>query len=223
MKLGVLIVCLPALAWAVPQGQQDDDSEVAPLRGKSSLSGEKDDGIVKPKPTEQSVGDGHNNEQPTETSVDDRKPGRRNDRDRLTLNAGGTYAGVKLEGKGDLPPNVPPKPPGGPPQLTWSGFQLEAGVPTVFLQLSGVPNYSVTETPSAVVVLLKNTSVHRRNNRRPLRLEAFETSVRSVETKARGKDLVVTIKTAKPNSAHKERVQAGASGYQMLLIQIPTS
>lgn len=219
MRFVALILCLPALGWAAPPGHegQDDDSEVAPLRGRSSLSGEKDDGTVKDvKPSEQSVPEKRPPiDEPNEKSVDDKKP-----RGKLILNPAGTYAGVAIDTQ-KLPPNVPPTPPSGPPQLTWSGFQLENGVPTVFLQLSGVPQYTVTETNGAVVLLLKNTSVHRKNNRRPLRLEAFETSVRSVETKAKGKDLQVIIKTAKPNSAHTERIQAGASGYQILLIQIP--
>jgi hypothetical protein len=140
----------------------------------------------------------------------------------LTLNPGEKYQGV-APGSEALPPH-PPKLPikRGLQRLTWSGFQVKDGVPTVFLQLTAVPDYKVDEQRGAVVVTLKNTVIHLRNNRRPLRVEAFDTAVRGVEAKSKGRDTRVTISTKDSGApAHKERVEQAAGGFQFLVIELP--
>ena len=82
--------------------------------------------------------------------------------------AEGNYKGV-APGAQALPPH-PPKLPlkKGPQRMTWSGFQVKDGVPTVFLELTSAPEYHVEDAPGEVVVTLKNTVVPLRNNRRAL-------------------------------------------------------
>jgi hypothetical protein len=132
------------------------------------------------------------------------------------------YKGVAPGGPG-LPPN-PPKLPikNGPQRLTWSGFQVKDGVPTVFVQVTAPPDYQIAEQKGALVVTLKNTVVHLKNNRRPLRVGAFETAVKDVTTRAKGRDTQVVIATKDAGvPAHRERVEAAAGGFQMLVIELP--
>jgi hypothetical protein len=132
------------------------------------------------------------------------------------------YKGV-APGAQALPPH-PPKLPvkSGPQRLTWSGFQVKEGVPTVFMELTAPPDYKVDVEKNAVVVTLRNTVVPLKNNRRPLRVGAFDTAVTDVETVAKGHDTRVTIhvKGDAPPS-HRERVEAAAGGFQMLVIELP--
>src|SRR5262245_23829601 len=100
------------------------------------------------------------------------EPGETEERGNLGLTdrqAGeGAYKGV-APGAQALPPH-PPKMPvrKGPQRMTWPGFQVKDGVPTVFLELTAPPQYQVEETPGAVTVTLRNTIVPLRNNRRAL-------------------------------------------------------
>ena len=68
----------------------------------------------------------------------------------------GSYRGV-APGAANLPPH-PPKLPvtKGPQRLTWSGFQVRDGVPTVFVELTAAPDYHVSEAPGAVTVTLRS-------------------------------------------------------------------
>lgn len=141
------------------------------------------------------------------------------DTPKVLLNEG-KYQGVVLGGD-KLPPRAPKPGKSNPQRLTWSGFQLKDGVPTVFLQTTGTPSYTISEKGAALVVRLNNTTVHLRNNRRPLKLDAFDTTVRSVAAHPRGRDVEVTIQTRTPNQAHRERVEPAAGGYQMLVIELP--
>jgi hypothetical protein len=130
----------------------------------------------------------------------------------------GDYAGVSIGGEG-LPPRAPKKA-AGPQRMTWPGFQMHDGVPTVFLQTTGAPSYTVSETPGALVVTLHGTRIQLRNNQRPLDVSAFDTTVTEVSAKPRGKDVVVTIRH-KNDVAHHERVEPSAGGYQLLLVELP--
>ena len=132
------------------------------------------------------------------------------------------YQGV-APGSQALPPRAPKLPlKKGPQRMTWSGFQVQNGVPTVFLELTGEPQYSVDDEPGALTVTLKNTVVPLKNNRRALDVNAFATAVQAVEAAPKGHDVRVTIKTkgtTKPQ--HHERVQEAAGGFRMLVIELP--
>lgn len=134
------------------------------------------------------------------------------------------YKGV-APGAQALPPH-PPKLPlkAGPQRLTWSGFQVKNGVPTVFVELTAPPDYKIDEQKGALVVTLKNTVVPLKNNRRPLRVGAFDTAVTSVEAHEKGHDTEVVISLKSGGMpAHRERVEAAAGGFQMLVIELPPS
>src|SRR6478672_5725850 len=109
--------------------------------------------------------------------------------------AEGTYKGV-APGAQALPPHPPRLPlKKGPQRMTWSGFQVKDGVPTVFLEVTSAPEYHVEDAPGEVIVTLKNTVVPLHNNRRALDVTAFETAVKQVSTSSKGHDVRVTIKT----------------------------
>ncbi len=133
------------------------------------------------------------------------------------------YKGVALGGQA-LPPHPPHLPlKGGPQRVTWSGFQVKDGVPTVFVELTAPPDYTIVDQKGAVVVTLKNTVVPLKNNRRPLRVGAFDTSVTDVETEQKGHDTRVVIHTKGDGApSHRERVEAAAGGFQLLVIEIPS-
>lgn len=133
--------------------------------------------------------------------------------------AEGAYAGVSLDGQG-LPPKAPKLPLSkGPQRLTWPGFQVRDGIPTVFLQTTGTPDYAVSQTSGALLVTLHGTTIKLRNNARPLKVEAFGTDVSEVFAKPHGKDVVVTIR--RTGSAHRERVEASPGGYHLLVVELP--
>jgi hypothetical protein len=135
------------------------------------------------------------------------------------LNPEGKYGGV-APGAQNLPPKAPKLPlRKGPQRLTWSGFQVKDGVPTVFLETTGTPDYHVAAHGDGLVVTLRNTVVPVKNNRRPLRVEAFNTGVKAVETTTHGKETRVLIHMKEPMQ-HKERVEPAAGGFQMLLIEL---
>jgi hypothetical protein len=157
---------------------------------------------------------------------DDDKPAAGDEQGNLNVTekggAEGTYKGV-APGAQALPPH-PPKLPvkRGPQRMTWSGFQVKDGVPTVFLELTSAPEYHVEDAPGEVVVTLKNTVVPLRNNRRPLQVGAFDTAVKEVSTQPKGKDVRVTIKTkGGERPSHHERVEDAAGGFRMLVIELP--
>jgi hypothetical protein len=136
----------------------------------------------------------------------------------LKLNDG-NYGGV-APGAKNLPPRAPHLPlKKGPQRLTWSGFQVKDGVPTVFLETTGTPNYSVDSRADGLVVTLRNTVVPVKNNRRPLHVEAFNTPIKTVETSTHGKETRVVIHTSQA-VPHKERVEPAAGGFQLLLIEL---
>jgi hypothetical protein len=157
---------------------------------------------------------------------DDDKPAAAEEKGNLNVTekggAEGSYKGV-APGAQALPPHPPRLPlKKGPQRMTWSGFQVKDGVPTVFLELTSAPEYRVEDAPGEVVVTLKNTVVPLRNNRRALDVRGFETAVKEVSTQPKGKDVRVTIKTKSGDRpSHHERVEDAAGGFRMLVIELP--
>ncbi len=142
--------------------------------------------------------------------------------------AGGHYSGV-APGSQNLPPRAPRLPlKSGPQRLTWPGFQVRDGVPTVFLELTGAPEYQVDATRGAVMVTLKNTVVPLRNNRRPLRVGEFGTAVKQIDTQPQkhrrggGREVRVVIRTTDASPPlHREHVEPAAGGFQLLVLELP--
>jgi hypothetical protein len=144
------------------------------------------------------------------------------------LNLGGKQsAGGDYKGVAPGTPGLPPRPPrmpvtGGPHRMTWPGFQVRNGTPTVFLELTAMPTYHVDDGPGLVTVTLDNTIIPLRNNRRALDVTAFSTSVEKVVTQERRKKVRITIKTrGTSRPLHRERVEDAAGGFRLLVIEIP--
>ena len=158
----------------------------------------------------------------------DDKPAAAQDKGNLNVTdkggAEGSYKGV-APGAQALPPHPPRLPlKKGPQRMTWPGFQVKDGVPTVFLEVTAAPEYHVEDGPGAVVVTLKNTVVPLRNNRRALDVTAFSTAVKEVSTASAGHDVRVTIKTkGGDRPPHHERVEDAAGGFRILVIELPSA
>ena len=106
--------------------------------------------------------------------------------------------------------------------MTWPGFQLRNGVPTVFLELTAMPDYRIEEAPGEVTVTLRNTVVPLTNNRRPLDVTAFDTNVKMVAARRQGRDVRVTIRTrGAQRPPHREPIEDAAGGFHLLVIELP--
>lgn len=130
-----------------------------------------------------------------------------------------TYQGV-APGAPNLPPRAPKLPVAGPARMTWPGFQVKDGTPTVFLELTGAVEWSLAEKPGRLVYTLKNTTVPVRNNRRALDVSAFHGPVRFVDARPRGKDVAVTVSTH-GKVAHREHTEDAAGGFKLFVIEVP--
>jgi hypothetical protein len=130
----------------------------------------------------------------------------------------GVYHGVQ-PGGAELPPRAPHLPVKGPARMTWPGFQVRDGVPTVFLELTSPVEWSVAEGAGKLVYTLRSTTIPLANNQRPLRVGEFQTVVKNVETRKKGRDVEVTIQLRR-KVAHKEHVTDGAGGFKFLVIEL---
>lgn len=140
----------------------------------------------------------------------------------VVLNPNEKYGGVSPGGS-NLPPH-PPKLPvkGGRDHMTWLGFQIRDNIPTVFIELTGVPDYQVNESGGVLHVELKRTHVPLRNNRRPLDLAAFDAPISRVEAKVKGHFVDIEIQSKSETvPTHHERIETAAGGLQMLVIEFP--
>jgi hypothetical protein len=129
-----------------------------------------------------------------------------------------SYQGVTPGGQ-NLPPKAPKLPVKGPQRLTWPGFQVVAGVPTVFLELTGPVEWTVSESPGRLVYTLKGTTIHLRNNQRALKVAEFGTVVKEIDARPKGKDVRVTI-NVKQKVGHRERTADAAGGFKMLVVEL---
>jgi len=132
----------------------------------------------------------------------------------------GAYAGVS-PGTGNTPPRAPAAASGGAILMTWPGFQGRPdGASRFFVQTNGHVVYESRNEQGRFVLLLKNTSLHLRNNRRPLETRYFNTPVTRARVERRGRDLAVILDL---RGAVTPTVTAngGAGGYQFLLLEFP--
>ncbi|HEX4462440.1 MAG TPA: AMIN domain-containing protein [Polyangia bacterium] len=222
MRRWLLACCFLASTNAF--AQQADDSEAPPMSHKADSKAKKS-----PKPTAPPPSAEDDSEPPAPKSVPKKVERSRDVEERGNLNltdkpvADEKYGGV-APGAPALPPHPPRLPLKGPQRMTWPGFQVKEGVPTVFLEVTAAPDYQVEDAPGALTVTLKNTTVPLKNNRRPLDVRAFATAVQEVATTSKGRDVRVTIKTKgvdKP--VHHERIEDGAGGFRILVIELPAA
>ena len=130
-----------------------------------------------------------------------------------------SYHGVTPGQDGPPPPSSKfPRGKSGP-RLTWVGFNLRAGVPTVFVQLSAPVAWSLAADKGQLVYSLVGATVPLANNRRPLQVQEFGTAVKTVTARQRGRDVEVTIELSGP-VAHVERIESAAGGMKFLVIEL---
>ena len=231
-KALVLTLCVSSSSFAFGQGGQSDDDEKPGSRQKARGRSTPDEARDSDTPP------ASGNSQPSAAPADDGQPGVDAPADGApndtpsgkplrmkgkvhpeATHGEGKYAGVSLGGEG-LPPKAPKLPlHTGPNRMTWPGFQVRDGVPTVFLQTTSAPNYTVTERVGAVIVTLHGTTIKLRNNERPLKVAEFGTDVTEVAAKPHGKDVIVTI--TRKGEGHRERVEPSAGGFQVLVVELP--
>jgi len=132
----------------------------------------------------------------------------------------GAYAG-HVPGAGNMPPRPPP-PEGERRILTWPGFQArDDGASRFFLQTNGPVRTETSSEEGRFVVLLQNTRIHLRNNRRTLETRYFDTPVGRARIERRGNDVALVLELraqVTPNVSN----QQGQSGYWFVLVQFPS-
>lgn len=199
MRLRSVVVILAALMLAVPSAAEKKrkGKRRAPVPAAAAAPAPQP-------PTDNQPSDGDDVPPPADSAV--RPPA-----------LAGEYQGVR-PGKVPLPPH-PPKP-GGPPQLTWSGFMLTESGSRVFLQLTQEVPYTVAHSAREIVVTLKGCRIHRRNNARPVSTRFFATPVAKVQARRHGQDTRVVIGLRQPVQT-QPRVEAGEGGYQFLMLDFP--
>ncbi len=218
LRLTLLGAFVSSAAPALAADDQAADDEEPGSRARSGQRRRSEQAEDRDTPRAESPGVRPARAQPASTTVETGDSAVRLD------NAGiaheGVYNGVTIGGQ-NLPPRAPKLPlKTGPQRMTWPGFQVVGGVPTVFLQTTGVPDYAVTDGKGAVVVTLRRTSIKLRNNQRPLKVAEFGTDVTEVSARPRGKDVIVTIKH-RGVGAHRERVEPSAGGFSLLVVELP--
>lgn len=223
MRRLLLACCFLASTTAL--AQQDDDNEAPPLNHKADAKAAKR-AAKAPKPAPPTSAEDES-QPPAPRSVPKKveTPAEAEERGNLNLTAkpaaDDKYGGV-APGAPALPPHPPRLPLKGPQRMTWPGFQVKEGVPTVFLEVTAAPDYQVDDAPGSLTVTLKNTTVPLKNNRRPLDVRAFDTAVQEVATAPKGRDVRVTIKTkGSERPTHRERIEDGAGGFRLLVIELP--
>lgn len=136
----------------------------------------------------------------------------------------GHYGGVDL-GADHGPPHPSRGGRGGESQLTWIGFRVDQGVPSVFAELTRPVVWSLDEAAGTLVYTLQQTAIPLANNRRPLDVSQFGTAVQSVVASREGHDVKLVIRFAPAEAggkpAHRERNQDAPGGLKFLVIELP--
>lgn len=134
------------------------------------------------------------------------------------------YAGLSLspQAKNPLPP-----PKDDPPSLIWTGFAPgEAGRGgEIFLQTSRHIEHDISVAKaapgeSALLVVLRNTRIHAKNNARKIDTRFFATPVNGVVARQRKRDVELTI-SLKQAVAPQVRSQPGPDGSEVIVLSFP--
>ena len=129
----------------------------------------------------------------------------------------GFYSGVSVQGN-----HVPPFPAQAlgrtPAVMTWTGFERAPEGSRVFFQLSADVAHEVTTDGLTLRIRMRNTRVDVRNNLRSLDLRYFETPVRTVEVRRRGRDTVATL-VLEREAVPQVQIVDGKAGYKLLVVQ----
>lgn len=130
------------------------------------------------------------------------------------------YQGV-VPGTGHAPPRAPSAGPGGALLLTWPGFQQRPdGASRFFLQTTGPVQVEQRTEEGRFVLVLKNTGIHLRNNRRRLETRYFNTPVSVAQVERRGRDVAFVLDLRAPVTPVVSQEQA-PNGYNFVFLELP--
>lgn len=135
--------------------------------------------------------------------------------------AGGEgYPGV-VPGTGNLPPRADAARRSQARLLTWPGFQARPdGVSRVFVQTSTAVAHTTSSERGRFVLLLQNTGVHLRNNRRPLETRYFNSPVSRIVVEPRGRNLAIVIEL-RGEATPRVYTEAGQNGFHFVFAEFP--
>ena len=131
----------------------------------------------------------------------------------------GYYRGV-VPGQSHIPPRARRLAKTRRNYVVWPGFEmLDGGGSRVFIQSTRPVTYTREDAPGRIVIVLRNTRIHLRNNRNPLVTEHFNTPVAEAYLTRRGRDtlLVLEMKTEVTPTVR----QVSENGYHFLFIEFP--
>lgn len=132
---------------------------------------------------------------------------------------GAGYDGVK-PGTDNEPPG--PDVAGKGRFVTFPGFELMTGGRSrVFVQTSVRIEPVVTQAEGRFEIVLPNTKVLLRNNRRPLETEHFETPLRRARVEQRKADAVLVLELKQAVDSVQVHVQPGEDGYHFVFVELP--
>jgi len=108
-------------------------------------------------------------------------------------------------------------PRGGAPRLIWTGFQLTEAGSRVFVQVTRDVDLEVQTVKGGLAVTLRNCRIHMRNNSRTLDTRFFDSPVKEIAVRQRGRAVVLAIALKEPAAA-TPRKQAGPGGSQFWVL-----
>jgi hypothetical protein len=135
--------------------------------------------------------------------------------------ATGEYAGVAPENQHTPPRHGAVQRSQSGTLITWPGFQMRAdGGSRFFLQVSHPPQTELVRTEGRVELLVRGTSTHVRNTRRPLETRFFNTPVTRARIERRSRDLAFVF-DLRADVTPTVSQQAGANGYHFVIVDFP--
>lgn len=150
----------------------------------------------------------------------------------ITLLLGVTVSLASAAQQGDpgydgVKPGTDNKPPG--PDVagkgrfvTFPGFELmKNGRSRVFVQTSVRIEPVITQVSGRFEIILPNTKVHIRNNRRPLETEHFATPLRRASVVQRKADAVLVLEMKQRVDSVQVHVQPGEDDYFFVFVELP--
>jgi len=135
--------------------------------------------------------------------------------------ATGDYAGVAPENQHTPPRHGAVQRSQAGTLITWPGFQMRAdGGSRFFLQVSHPPQTELVRTEGRFELLVRGTSTHVRNTRRPLETRFFNTPVTRARLERRSRDLAFVF-DLRADVTPTVSQQAGANGYHFVIVDFP--
>lgn len=130
----------------------------------------------------------------------------------------GSYRGV-VPGENNLPPQARRLKRTRRNFVTWPGFEMTEGGSRFFVQSTRPVEYSRTDEQGRIIITLRNSRIHLRNNRNPLVTEHFNTPVAraSLRHRRRNTQLVLEMKVEVTPTIR----QVSQGDYHFLFIEFP--